>query len=335
VSAVFIVIVNYRTASLVVDCLASLEAQVPVLRGGRVIVVDNASGDGSVQEIHAAAIRHAWNAWLEVLELPRNGGFAYGNNAGIRRVREIDPAFRAVVMLNPDTVAQPGALECLVSFFTENPEAGIAGARIESGSGFVETSAHADPSPRGELHGGAQLDVLVRWLPLTALNPTAGPQRCDWVSGACMAVRREVFDAAGPLDEEFFLYFEEVDYCVRARQLGWQCWYVPQARVVHFEGASTGIRTAGRRRPAYWYASRRRFFVKRYGVAGLLAADLLWGLGRSSLVLRRLLGLGGRAGIRHEPSSVASDLLIGDLKALFNGDLWRIKPLQTAAVARR
>jgi GT2 family glycosyltransferase len=137
-------------------------------------------------------------------------------------------------------------------------------------------------------------------------------------------VRRQALDAVGPFDEEFFLYFEEVDFCARARRLGWTCWYVPDARVVHYEGASTGIRVPGRRRPAYWFASRRRFFVKRYGIRGLLAADLLWAIGRLSLVVRRLLRLGGRAGVADEPARLSGDLLLGDLRALFSGALRRI-----------
>jgi hypothetical protein len=95
--------------------------------------------------------------------------------------------------------------------------------------------------------------------------------------------------------------------------------------VLHFEGAATGIRLARRRRPGYWYDSRRRFFVKAYGVAGLLAADAMWALGRVSLVTRRALGLGGRAGRDREPARFALDLLGGDLKAIANGELRRIR----------
>ena len=329
-----IVIVNYRTGHLVVDCLQSIASQLSALKGGRVVVADNASGDDSVQRIRSAAIAHGWNAWLEVLELPHNGGFAYGNNAGIRRVREIDAEFGVVVLLNPDTVVKPGAIEALVSFLAERPAAGIAGAAIENASGSVERSAHADPSPRGELHGGAQLHALGRLLPVTVYEPAAGEQRCDWVSGACMAIKRETLDVVGELDEGYFLYFEEVDYCVRARKLGWECWYVPQARVVHFEGASTGIKQPRRPRPSYWYRSRRRFFVKFYGIAGLIAADALWAIGRASLALRRAFGLGGRAGVATEPSSMTSGLLLGDLKALLSGDLWRIKAVRARSNAR-
>lgn len=323
--SVFIIIVNYRTAPLVVQCLASLAPQLTALRGGRVVVVDNASGDGSVAHIDAAIDRQGWGSWAETIAQPHNGGFAYGNNTGIDRAREIDPRFDAVVLLNPDTLARPDAIERLVGFLESHADAGIAGGAIEDEAGCLQVSAHAKPSPVGELDEAAQFGPLSRLLAgRSTIGPKAGATSCDWVSGAFMAIRREVLDAVGPLDEGFFLYFEEVDYCVRARRHGWSCWFVPDARVMHLEGASTGIRLARRRRPAYWYASRRRFFVKCYGIAGLLAADLLWAMGRLSLVLRRSLKLGGRASLDHEPERLASDLLAGDFKAWAKGELRRI-----------
>jgi len=325
-AGVFVAIVNYRTADLVVDCLASLASEVVDLRGGRVIVVDNDSGDGSLQKVRDQIERRGWTAWAECLALPRNGGFAYGNNAAIRRVRELDPTFAAVVMLNPDTVVLHDAIRRLVAFLDAHPEVGIAGPQIENQNGDVQVSAHADPSPWGELRDAAQLGLLSRWPTRTMLpaSPT-GAHACDWVSGACMAVRRQVLDDVGPLDEGFFLYFEEVDFCVRARRGGWSCWFVPEARVVHFEGAATGIRIARRRLPAYWYASRRRFFVKCYGISGLLAADVLWTFGRLTLVLRRALRLGGRSAVASEPARIASDLLAGDISALVSGELGCIR----------
>jgi GT2 family glycosyltransferase len=320
-NAVFVVIVNYRTGPLVVECLASLASQVHALRGGRVIVVDNDSGDASANFIVGAIHEKGWSGWAELLVMPRNGGFAYGNNAGIRRARDLSSGFAAILLLNPDAIACAGLIEALVTFLRAHPHVGLAGASIENGDGHRVASAHPDPSPWRELQNGAQL----RWLDGAAWRePASGddarPRRCDWVSGACIAIRREVLETVGPLDEGFFLYFEEVDYCVRARRLGWTCWLVPAARIVHIEGASTGIRQV-RRRPTYWYESRRRFFVKRYGIAGLMLADACWAVGRLTLVTRRALRLGGRASLVGEPVRQASDLLLGDLKAVLRGEL--------------
>lgn len=318
----YVVIVNYRTSRLVVDCVASLARQREALGTGRVIVVDNASSDGSVPVIRAAIAQHDWHDWVEVIELPRNGGFAYGSNAGIRRVRETDPSFGAVIMLNPDTVVRPGAIGVLLDFLETHGDAGIVGASIEDADGEPRRSAYRDPSALGELVSAAQFRPLDHWYArrMSPVSPD-GSCRADWVTGACMALRREALDSVGLMDERFFLYYEEVDFCVRARRLGWQCWFVPQAQVVHFEGASTGIRLPKRPRPAYWYASRRRFFVKHHGIDGLLAADLLWCIGRLSLLLRRNLGLGGRSGIDIEPTRVGFDILAGDWRAFANGEL--------------
>jgi len=322
---VFVVIVNYRTGRLAVECLASLSAQVDALRGGRVIVADNQSGDDSLEVLGAAIAAHQWT-WVEVLALPRNGGFAYGNNAAIARARAIAPDFHAVILLNPDTLARDGVVARLIGHLDDHPGAGIAGAAIESEAGERVVSAHAMPTALGELEGAAQLGVLSRMLRRHAISPPARDTShpCDWVSGACMAIRRQVLDAIGPFDERFFLYYEEVDFCRRAALAGWSCWFVAEAMVVHFEGAATGISQARRRLPPYWFASRRRFFLKSYGAFGLLAADVLRCLGRASLVVRRAFGLGGRASVASEPLRVTRDLVASDLSALLAGEWWRI-----------
>jgi len=326
---VWVIVVNYRTPALAIECLASIEAMVGDLRGGRVVVVDNDSADGSSAQIGAAIHRHAWHGWAEVLAMPRNGGFAYGNNAGLRHAISSHPTLGCAILLNPDTVVAPGAIGSLLAYLDEHPKVGIAGARIVNEKGWPESSAHRLPSPLGELEDAAQFAPLSRVLHAHAVSPpiASAAHLCDWVSGACMAIRREVFDAVGPLDEGYFLYFEEVDYCLRAKRAGWHCAFVPEACVTHLEGASTGIAIGRRRRPGYWYASRRRFFVKAYGVLGLLWADTLWSIGRITLLARRVLRFGGRAGAEREPSRLALDLLWGDLKAAATGEWRRIERL--------
>lgn len=321
--AVFVAIVNYRTARMVVDCLASLASQVPLLHGGRVTVVDNASGDNSVAHIGAAIDANGYGAWAEVIALPRNGGFAYGNNRAIERARELDPAHDAILFLNPDTVVRPGALRALLDHLDAHPEAGIVGASIEDEHGMRQRSAHHFPSPLTELVAGSQLGIAGRLLGLHAMGEPAQDRShaCDWVSGACFAVRRQVFEKVGLLDEGYFLYFEEVDFCRRARQAGWSCWYVADARVVHHEGSSTGIRESARRRPAYWFASRRRYLTKAHGTLGLIAADVLWAIGRLSYLLRRAIGLERAKKLEQTPPRFALDLLLGDAKAIARGDL--------------
>lgn len=323
----WIVIVNYRTAELTIGSLRSLSTQAADLGDGRVVVVDNDSGDGSVDKLNGAIEREGWSGWASVMPLDRNGGFAYGNNAGIRAALASTEHVNYVMLLNPDTVAREGAIKALVGFMDGHSRAGIAGGLLENVNGGVECSAHRIHSPLSELNAGARLGLLSRLLHRYVVSeyPAAEAHQCDWVSGASLIVRREVLEQVGLMDDGYFLYFEEVDFCRRARQAGWECWYVPDSRVMHLEGASTGIRATAQRRARYWYDSRRRFFVKHYGITGLVAADVLWAIGRFSFLLRRVLHIGTRSHENNDPKWFMFDLLWGDLKSLLTGHVRGIR----------
>lgn len=322
----WIVIVNYRTAELAVDCLRSIAAQLDDMPEVRVVVVDNASPDGSRERLEGAIAAEGWQGWAALLPLDNNGGFASGNNAGIRLALQSDVGFRFVMLLNPDTVVRKGALRALAGFMDAHPKAGIAGSGLENANGSTESSAHTAISPLGELESSACLGILSRVLRRYAVTlpgrDVAHP--CDWVSGASLIVRREVLEEIGFLDEGYFLYFEEADFCARARKSGWEVWFVPESRVVHLEGASTGIRETMRRRPQYWFASRRRYFVKHFGLPGLVLADALWAMGRVVHAIHRALRLGSGGG-RPNPRWFAFDLLWGDLQSVFSGQVLRIR----------
>lgn len=323
--SVWIVIVNYRTADLAVDCLRSIAGQIAGLPNFHTVVVDNASGNGSVERLTRTIDREGWQGWVSALPLDRNGGFAFGNNAGIVKALRSTSRVDYVMLLNPDTIVRSGSIRALVDFMDAHQRVGIAGSRLENAEEGAECSAHNAFSPLGELESGARLGLLSRVLQRYAVSPPVqdAAHECDWVSGASLIVRREVFDEIGELDEGYFLYFEEVDFCLRAQKAGWKIWFVPDSRVVHFEGASTGIQDAVQRRPQYWYDSRRRYFVKHYGVLGLILADTLWAVGRTSLALRRMLRLGS-GGNEQDPKWFAFDLLWGDLRSLLAGKLWEI-----------
>jgi N-acetylglucosaminyl-diphospho-decaprenol L-rhamnosyltransferase len=289
-----IVIVNYRTTDLTLDCLASLQDEVGTVAGTRVVVTDNASGDDSVARLEAAAGRNGWRGWLTIQPLEHNGGFAAGNNAAIRpALAGTDPP-RYVLLLNPDTIVRPGALRTLVAFLDDRPDVGLAGSQLEEPDGTPQRSAFRFPTVLGELEGGMRLGpvsrVLERWVTAPAIP--AGPGPIDWVAGACMIIRREVFEAIGLMDEGYFMYFEEVDFCHRALRAGWPCWYVPTARVVHLVGRSSGVtdpRATRKRRPGYWFLARRRYFLRNHGPATTVLADLAFSLGYVSFRLRRLV----------------------------------------------
>jgi GT2 family glycosyltransferase len=266
-----IAIVNYRTADLTIGCLQSLAGDVPSLPGVKVVVCDNDSQDGSTERISQAIEREGWSRWARIVPLPRNGGFAFGTNAAIEPLLRSPQPPDYFVLLNPDTRIRSGAIQALLAFADQHPDVGIVGSRLEDPDGMAQRSAfrfHTILSElTNQLHLGLLVRLLARWVQLPPVSEQ--PLRADWVAGASMLVRRQVFDAVGLLDEGYFLYFEEVDFCLRAARAGWSCWYAPQSRVIHLVGRSTGVtnsRTTTRDRlPQYWLDSRRRYFLKNHG----------------------------------------------------------------------
>jgi N-acetylglucosaminyl-diphospho-decaprenol L-rhamnosyltransferase len=275
-----IVIVNYRSSGLAIDCLRSLEAEVLAVPGSRAVVVENASGDDSADRLAAAIVENGWSSWVELVIAPRNGGFAAGNNVAIAPALASPSPPDYVWLLNPDTVVRPGALVELVGFLERRPDVGLAGSRLEHDDGTQQLSAFRFPTVLGELEGGLRYGKVTRLLErhVVAMLPMpSAEKRVDWVAGASLLVRREVFEAIGLLDEGYFMYYEEVDFCLKASRAGWPCWYVPGSKVVHLIGQSSGVTKASegrRRRPRYWFDARKRFFVVNHGRATAIAADV-------------------------------------------------------------
>jgi N-acetylglucosaminyl-diphospho-decaprenol L-rhamnosyltransferase len=292
-SPVLIGIVNYRTAGLVVDCLSSLVGEIASYPAAQVVVVDNDSGDGSAEKISAAIAQHGWGHWVRVVFSPRNGGFAYGVNLAVASAPAgFAPSF--IWLLNPDTRVRPGALRALIGFMQAHSRAGIAGSLIEDADGVVWPYAFRFPTVTGEVERGARLGLVSRLLKRHAIlrKMSEWPAPVDWVSGASMMIRAGVFDAIGPFDEDYFLYFEETDFCLRAVRVGWQCWYVPDARVLHIAGQSTGLTGKDAviaRMPRYWFESRRCYFIKNHGRAYAIRADLAWAIAHIGWRVRRKL----------------------------------------------
>jgi GT2 family glycosyltransferase len=293
---VAIVLVNYCTRDLTLDCLRSLASELAEFPGSEVIVVDNASPDGSGAEIAAAIAENGWNDWARALFMPKNGGFSYGNNGAVREAlaRTSPPDY--FWLLNTDTIAHPGALRALVDFMELHPKVGAAGSRLEHPDGTRQCSAFRFHSIISEfdasLNVGVVSKLLRRWRVAPELPDV--PTRFDWLSGASMLVRTQVFRDVGLMDEGYFLYYEETDFCRRADRLAWSFWYVPGSRVVHLVGKSTGVTDVEqrrKRRAPYWFASRRRYFIKHHGVIYAVAADVSLAAGTMlSKIIRGLLG---------------------------------------------
>jgi len=280
--SVLVVIVNYRTPGLTVDCLRSLAPELAKVPGARAIVTDNLSPDDSVPQIRKAIFDNAWGEWCTFLPLPKNGGFAYGNDEAIRA--GLTPDIEFVWLLNPDTIVLAGALSELVDFMRAHPKAGIAGGRAENRDGTVRRSSFRFPTPLGELEEAMRFAPLSKALKGKIMAPPVSDVavQAEWVSGASMVVRREVFDRVGLLDDGYFMYYEETDFCIRAVRAGFECWYVPQSRIIHLVGQSSGVTGAAKavkRRPKYVFDSRKRFFNKNHGWLTLQLANLCWLVG--------------------------------------------------------
>jgi len=293
-SYLIVVIVNYRTPDLTIDCLHSVVSEVQALPGTRVVVTDNASGDDSVEKISNAIATEGWGEWVSFMPLERNGGFAYGNNAAIRPVMQSTNPPPYFLLLNPDTIVRPRGIKELVEFMDQHPEVGIAGSRLEDPDGTPQHSAFRFHSVFSELDYGLRLGVVSKLLEKWWVAPPISDQCCqtDWVAGASMIVRREVFEAVGLMDEDYFMYYEEMDFCLQANKAGWSCWYVPQSRVVHLVGQSSGVTDTKRtpkRLPQYWFDSRRRYFLKNHGWLYTAVADASWASGFALWRLRRLI----------------------------------------------
>jgi GT2 family glycosyltransferase len=299
---VAVVIVTYRSAPLTIEALRSVEAE-RIASGLRVraIVVDNNSGD--LPLIERAAAQHAWASWLTLVNAPRNGGFAYGNNLGIAHAYSAGvPDF--VYLLNPDAQVRPGAITALVRFLKDKPDVGIAGSSFENLDGSDWPIAFRFPTLFSELDAGLQWGLvsrlLRRWVVARVMTQTAQP--VDWICGASMMIRPAVLAAIGGLDENYFLYFEETDFCRRARLAGYPTWYVPQSRVMHVMGQSTGVtdlRQGPQRLPAYWFASRRRYYVLAFGLGRAVAIDLVALVANSVGHCKRILQGRRGAGVPH------------------------------------
>ncbi|AFY77845.1 putative glycosyltransferase [Pleurocapsa sp. PCC 7327] len=284
-----IIIINYRTPKLVIDCLASLQTEIEVGRDA-VAIVDNASADDSIAQIEGSIAENGWSQWVKVIASPVNGGFSAGNNLGIAALTA-----DAYLLLNSDTIVRPGAIAKLLVAKDDHPEAGIIGPRLEWLDGTPQRSCFRYHSPIGEFIDAAATGPITKLLEKYEVSlPVAdAPIEPDWISFACVLIRREVIERVGSMDEGYFMYFDDTDYCRRVRRAGWKILHYPYARVVHLRGGSSSVKSAiatRKRPPAYLYASRSRYYRKFYGAPGLWMANLFWLAGRSVSLVRELAG---------------------------------------------
>jgi len=232
-----IIIVSYNAREDLARCLESLHAAPPSIPHD-VTLVDNASTDRLLVE----TVRSRWPR-VRIVVQDRNRGFAAGTNAGIRQ-----STGDLLLLLNSDTVVPPGAIDVLIARLQANPSAAVAGPRLIDANGLVELSFGWMISPLGELRqraiGGLHLAGFApvrSWVDRT----TRREQFVDWVSGACLLVSRADAEAVGLLDERYFLYTEDVDFCAAIRARGKRILFAPAAEVTHARGRSRATVSGG------------------------------------------------------------------------------------------
>jgi N-acetylglucosaminyl-diphospho-decaprenol L-rhamnosyltransferase len=255
-TTVAVVIVSYRSAELTVRCLESLVAERESSKCDiHVFVVDNASGDYPLLEKEISD--RSWHSWVSLILAPRNGGFGYGNNIAVAQAfAKRDPKY--IYLLNPDTEARSGVIKTLASFLDEHTSVGIVGSGFENLDGTDWPIAFRFPSVTSEMCHCLDIGFVSRMFrdSLVPRIMTKVDQPTDWVSGASMMVRSDVFRKIGGFDENYFLYFEETDFSYRAKRQGYDTWYVPSGIVMHVSGYSTHVTSKDigpRRLPAYWF----------------------------------------------------------------------------------
>jgi len=273
-----VVIVSYNTRELLRECLDSVVADLDSLAKHEVIVVDNASTDGSVAMLHDSFPQ------VRLLANSQNRGFAAGNNQAIER-----SSGEYVLLLNPDAVVRKGALEGLMAVLEERSDVGGAGPRLLFPDGSFQHSAFSFPTLAMifldffPLHNRL-LDSRINGRYPRDLYERAEPFPIDHPLGAALMVRRAVIEEVGLLDESFFMYCEEIDWCFRIKEAGWRILCVPRAGIVHHVAQST--RQFRDEMYVELHRSRYRLYQKHYGSGFRRVARLLVALGMWSQGLR-------------------------------------------------
>ncbi len=251
-TAVSIIIVSWNTRELLLDCLSALY-QHPFSDLLDVWVVDNASTDNT-----PAAVRHRFPQ-VNLVECAENMGFAGGNNLALERT-----ASKYALLLNPDTLVMPGAVQALFEFMEAHPDAGGAGPYLLNPDQTLQASCYPFPSVRREFWRLFHLDFLYPYGIYDMSRWSADqPRQVDSIQGACLMLRKETLGQVGLFDPHFFMYTEEIDLCYRIKKAGWNLFWVPAARVVHFGGQST--RQVALHMFISLYQTKIQFFRKHFG----------------------------------------------------------------------
>jgi GT2 family glycosyltransferase len=287
-----VVVLCYRVPDLTIDCLRSLSREIGRVPGVRVGLCENGTGGDTAERLRRAIDENGWGSWVDLTVVYPNRGFTGGNNLVISAALDSRDPPEYVLLLNADTIVQEHALDALVEFMDGHPGAGIAGSQLLWPDGTPQASPFRFQGVLSELDRGLRLGIVTRLLrSATTVDPRpAGAAPVEWVSGASIILRRSMLEQVGLLDEGLYTYYDDIDICLRARRAGWETWYVPESKVFHLEGSSTGVNPQSvKRRPAYWFEARRRFFLKNYRGPYTALVDAAFLFGFATWRLRRRL----------------------------------------------
>ena len=252
-----VAIVNFNARDYLRACLASIQPEAPA----RTVVVDNGSTDGSIEMVRAEF------PWVELELDPSNRGYGAAANRALRRCRD-----EYVLVLNSDTELEPGVLGALAAYLGAHPRAAVVGPRVVNPDRTLQPSCFPFPTPLTAFLSETDLGYLIRFIPVLRKRylrtwPHDAARVVPWVRGAALAIRRGPFEAIGGFDEEFRMYFEEVDLCYRAAAAGWEVHFTPVGDVVHHGGVSTRQYRAAML--AQYYESMYLFYRRHYPAARL------------------------------------------------------------------
>jgi len=289
-----IVIVNYQTGDLILEHLQKADVQAAAYPGSYIVIVDNASPNDDGEMLMREIETRSWKTSISVIASEKNGGFAAGNNVALRNILGENNPVDYVFLQNPDAYPHEGGFKRLVEFMEKTPKAGIAGARLEGLDKIPEVSAFRFFSIASDLISAARTGIITKIFSDALVTPPQqeGVFEVDWLCGAAVLIRREVFADVGLLDEAYFLYYEETDFMLQAKRQGWQRWYVSDAHYTHMIGQSSGVKhgkSKEKRIPDYWFDSRYHYFRKNHGALYTFAANLAWSFGSIFYIARSFI----------------------------------------------
>ena len=304
-------LVSYNTKALLTPCLEALDKALETIGGGSIIVVDNASRDGSAEFLQQT------RPDVKLIRSDKNVGFGRANNLALDQIKS-----RYLLLLNTDAFVPPDSLTGPLAYMDAHPECGVLGVRLVGRDGEPQPACRNFPTPLNTFwaRGGVPRRFGSPRMVDDEVWDRPDLRECDWVPGCYYLIRREVLDRVGLFDPRFFLYFEEVDHCREVRKAGWKVVFYPHVSVVHIGGESAksdgAISKSGRQLESLQIESSFLYFRKHHGAAGALAFLLLDHLADLILIAKSVVKGRGWARIADHLSHMKATFTMARLTGL-------------------